>query len=379
MNRPLTPGLYVHIPFCRAKCPYCGFYSVPSLALVPEWMKALEREILMYRDLFPAFDTVYLGGGTPTVLSHGQWAVVMESLFHHLDISPQAEVTVEANPEDVTPGLMHLLLGLGVNRISLGVQSFLDHELHMLKRRHNSRRAMEALECIRGAGFGNVGIDLMFGLPGQGEAFWQKTLKCALGFAPEHVSCYQFTVEAKTPFARMRDRGMITALDEEQERAFFILTSGILKEAGYVHYEISSFAKGRERISRHNMKYWQQAPYLGLGPSAHSFDGDQRWWNLRSVKDYCGSLSQRRAPVAGRETLTREQHRLESLLLGLRMMDGFDLRILRKGPETERLLRGFEESGLVRVEGERVLPTGEGFLVADSLPLLFSLEGSQEP
>jgi oxygen-independent coproporphyrinogen-3 oxidase len=373
MNRLPNPGLYVHIPFCRTKCPYCAFYSVPSLALVADWMEALEREVLIYRDRFPAFDTVYLGGGTPTVLSHGQWAGIMELLFHRLDISPRAEITVEANPDDITPGLMRLLLGLGVNRISLGVQSFHDDELHALKRRHDSRRAMEALECIRGSGFDNVGIDLMLGLPGQKERRWMKTLKIGLGFAPEHISCYQFTIEPKTPFARMRDRGMITPLDEEQERSLFILTSRLLKEAGYLHYEISSYARGRERISRHNMKYWQQTPYLGLGPSAHSFQGEERWWNLRSVKEYCRTLGLGKAPVAGRETLSREQHRLEALLLGLRITDGFDLRILHNSSETERLLKDFEDSGLVRVRGGRVLPTEEGFLVADGLPLLFSL------
>ncbi|MBW1773684.1 MAG: radical SAM family heme chaperone HemW [Deltaproteobacteria bacterium] len=370
MNKSLTPGLYVHVPFCRTKCPYCAFYSLPSPALIPRWMEALQREIQFYRGRFPLFDTLYLGGGTPTVLSHVQWSDLMETLFNAFNISPDAEITVEANPDDVTPGLMGLLHRLGVNRVSLGVQSFDDRELHTLKRRHNARGAIEALDCIRDAGFSNVGVDLMYGLPGQGEEMWLKTLGGALAFRPEHISCYQFTVEAKTPFGRMRDKGMIAPLDEEQERAFFISTSDFLREKGYVHYEISSYARGLTFTSRHNMKYWQQAPYLGFGPSAHSFDGNRRWWNLSSV---CQALSRGKVPVAGHETLSKEQHRMESLLLGLRIKDGFDFRTLEKMPGHKKLLRDLERGGLVRVEAGRVMPTDEGFLVADSLPLLFSL------
>jgi len=314
-------------------------------------MEAVQKEILIYKDLFPSFDSLYLGGGTPTILSRGQWSGLMESLFNHFTFSPHAEVTVEANPDDITPDLMGLLRSLGVNRVSLGVQSFSDRELHYLKRRHTSREAMDALHCIRNAGFSNVGVDLMYGLPGQTEGLWLATLRRALDFFPEHISCYQFTIEEKTPFGKMRDRGMIKPPGEEEERALFILTSTLLQEEGYVHYEISNFARGREWASRHNMKYWKQAPYLGLGPSAHSYLGDGRWWNLQSVEGYCRALRQGRTPVAGRETLSEEQHFMESLLLGLRTMDGIDLDILPHRPQTEKLLRDLKGSGLVRVEG----------------------------
>ncbi len=373
MNNPPYAGLYVHVPFCRTKCPYCAFYSLTAPALIPRWMAALRREMLYYRDDFPIFDSLYLGGGTPTLLNQGQWAVLLEALFTRFSFSNRPEVTVEANPDDVAPDLMGLLRSLGVNRISLGVQSFHDQELRDLKRRHTSRRAAEALACIRESGFCNLGIDLMYGLPGQTEGVWLATLKRALQFEPEHISCYQFTIEEQTPFAKMRDRGSLRPLGEEQERRFFILTSSYLEARGYLHYEVSSYAKGREHRCRHNLKYWQHAPYLGLGPSAHSYLGDRRWWNLRSVEGYCRALSRGETPLAGHETLTEEERYLESLLLGLRSLDGITLTNLRHRPQAEKLLKDLEASGLVRLDDGRAVPTREGFLVADGLPLLFSL------
>jgi oxygen-independent coproporphyrinogen-3 oxidase len=336
-------------------------------------MAALQREMLVYRDDFPTFDSLYLGGGTPTLLNHGQWSAIMEALFSCFSFSTQPEVTVEANPDDVTPDLMGLLRSLGVNRISLGVQSFHDRELHDLKRRHTSRGATEALTCIRESGFCNLGVDLMYGLPGQTEGVWLATLRRTLEFEPEHISCYQFTIEEQTPFGKMRDRGLIRPLKEEQERRLFILTSAYLEEKGYLHYEVSSYARGGENTCRHNLKYWQHVPYLGLGPSAHSYLGNRRWWNLRSVEGYCRALSKGKTPVAGHETLTEEQRYLESLLLGMRTADGMDLGDFRHQPQTEKLLKNLEASGLVRLDDRRVMPTREGLLVADGLPHLFPL------
>jgi len=329
--------------------------------------------MLVYQDTFPSFDSLYLGGGTPTLLNRGQWTDLMESLFATFSFAGRPEVTVEANPDDVTPDLMGLLRSLGVNRISLGVQSFLDGELQDLKRRHTSQQATEALTCIRESGFSNLGVDLMYGIPGQTEGTWLTTLQQALEFTPEHISCYQFTIEEQTRFGKMRDRGLIRPLEQEQERRLFILTSKRLEAEGYLHYEISSYARGREHTCRHNVKYWRHIPYLGLGPSAHSYLGNRRWWNLRSITGYCRALNRGGSPVADQETLTDDQRYLESLLLGLRTADGIDLGILRHRPQTEKLLEDLEASGLVRMDDERVMPTREGFLVADGLPRLFSL------
>ena len=368
----MNAGLYVHVPFCRRKCPYCDFYSLPSPALVPQWSEALDKEILAYKGSFPAFDSLYLGGGSPTVLTKGHWAALMDALFTHFAFAASTEVTVEANPDDVTEDLMRHLRTLGVNRISLGVQSFNDHELHILKRRHTSRKAAEAIDCIRDVGFSNLGIDLMYGLPGQAQDQWLETLKRAVDFEPEHLSCYQLTVEKETPFGRMRDQGEIYLPNEGAQRALFILTSAFLEQQGYLHYEISNFAKKREFTCQHNMKYWHHDPYLGLGPSAHSFQGDRRWWNLKSVEAYCKALDCGRAPLAGEETLSEEQQNLEFLMLGMRTMDGVALDRLGNRPQSEKVLRDLSGSGLVRIQEGKVVPTREGFLVADSLPLLFS-------
>jgi oxygen-independent coproporphyrinogen-3 oxidase len=368
----MNAGLYIHIPFCRTKCPYCDFYSITSLSIIPKWLETLRKEILVYKGLFPIFDSLYLGGGTPTVLSQGQWSELMETLFTHFAFSPLTEVTVEANPDDVTEGLMGHLRGLGVNRISLGIQSFDELELHDLKRRHTSQRATKAIRCIRHLGFNNLGLDLMYGLPGQTQTQWLKTLKKAIDFEPEHLSCYQLTIEEETPFGKMRDKGDIHPLDEEAQRALFILTSSFLEQEGYLHYEISNFAKGKEFTSRHNMKYWKHLPYLGLGPSAHSFRGNRRWWNLKSVEGYCEALARGSVPLAGEETLSKEQQDLESLMLGLRTVEGIELDRLGDRSPSEKVLRDLKGMGLVRVEEGRVMPTREGFLVADSLPLLFS-------
>jgi oxygen-independent coproporphyrinogen-3 oxidase len=297
----------------------------------------------------------------------------MEALFTHFAFSPTTEVTVETNPDDVTEGLMKHLRSLGVNRMSLGIQSFDDKELRDLKRRHTSHQAMEAIRCIKHVGFSNLGIDVMYGLPGQTQSKWLKTLKKAVDFAPEHLSCYQLTIEEETPFGKMRDRGNIHPLDEEAQRALFLLTSSFLEQEGYLQYEISNFAKDREFTCRHNMKYWQHLPYLGLGPSAHSFRGNRRWWNQKSVEGYCEALAGGRRPVAGEEILSREQRDLESLMLGLRTMEGVELDRLGDRSHHEKVLRDLEGTGLVRVEKGRVMPTREGFLVADGLPLLFSL------
>ena len=373
MNEPSNAGLYVHVPFCRTKCPYCAFYSLTRPALISQWLEALQREMLVYRDDFPTFDSLYLGGGTPTLLNREQWSDLMESLWDCFSFATRPEITVEANPDDVTPDLMSLLRNLGVNRISLGVQSFHDRELRDLQRRHTSERATAALACIRESGFRNLGVDLMYGLPGQTEGAWHATLRRALAFEPEHISCYQFTIEDQTPFGKLRDQGLITPLEEEEERGFFVLTSAYLEEKGYRHYEISSYARGREHTCRHNVKYWRHAPYLGLGPSAHSYLEGRRWWNQRSVAGYCRAVNRGKAPVAGHETLTEEQRYLESLLLGLRTVDGIDLRNLRHRSQTQKLLEDLEASGLVRLDEGRAMPTREGLLVADGLPLLFSL------
>ncbi|MBW2617138.1 MAG: radical SAM family heme chaperone HemW, partial [Deltaproteobacteria bacterium] len=302
-----TPGLYIHVPFCLSKCPYCDFYSITSISLIPSWLEGVLKELQMYKDRFSTFDTLYMGGGTPSLLNPNQLSTLMDFLVRNFEFSPETEITIEANPDDITREKLECYRDIGINRISLGAQSFDDRVLQYLKRRHTARKTEKALEWIRAAGFNNIGIDLMYGFEGQTEAAWVGTMKHALDFRPEHLSCYQMTYSEGTPFGNKLAQGRITQMGEEEERAFFLLTSRFLEQEGYLHYEISNFARDKKHVSRHNLKYWRHVPYLGIGPGAHSFLEGRRWWNIRSVFDYCRMLTNGCPPVEETETLSEEQ------------------------------------------------------------------------
>ncbi len=364
------PGLYVHVPFCRTKCLYCDFYSVTGRGGEDAWLRSIEQEIALYKDRFGPFDSLYIGGGTPTCLSDENLVILFRNLRRNFGFSSRSEITVEANPDDLGPARASFLKTLGVNRLSLGVQSFDDAELAFLKRRHTAMGAQKALEAAIGAGFTNIGIDLIYGLPEQTPESWIATLKRALSFHPAHLSCYQLTAEGETPLARMVSRGQTLLPHEEASADFFLLTSRFLEAHGFIHYEVSNFAAMRKLACRHNGKYWDHTPYLGLGPAAHSFDGAQRWWNCRSVERWGEALNRGERPVEGEELLTTEQLELEKLYLGLRTRRGIRLADLPKTAATA--IHELKKAGLATVRGERLHPSRRGLLVADSLPLLLS-------
>jgi putative oxygen-independent coproporphyrinogen III oxidase len=367
----LTSGLYVHIPFCKTKCPYCDFYSVADASLVESYLVALDAEAQLYRAQFPAFDTLFLGGGTPSWLSDAHLADLMNKLRRHFAFAPDSEITLEANPDDITAEKLRRFRDLGINRLSLGCQSFDEAELRFLGRRHTASQTKTAIDLIRAAGFLNIGMDLIYGLPGQTVAAWINSLETALRFNPEHLSCYQLTLAADTPMGKRAAQGDLVPLDEETQREFFLLTDQFLTQSGYLHYEVANFARGEEYTCRHNHKYWTRMPYLGLGPGAHSFNGTQRWWNCASVEQYCASLNLGGAPVAGQEILTPEQVRLEILYLGFRTQEGVPLATLREHPRGEAILAELLQADLVRVDRDRVKATARGLVVADGLPLRF--------
>jgi oxygen-independent coproporphyrinogen-3 oxidase len=367
-STPALPGLYVHVPFCRTKCVYCDFYSVTRTRGKDAWLKSIGQEILLYKDRFSRFDSLYIGGGTPTCLDGGRLATLFQTIRRHFRFSSNAEITIEANPDDLDRQAAALLKSLGVARLSLGVQSFDDIDLAFLKRRHTRAGAESALEAVIGAGFTNIGIDLIYGLPGQTGERWIATLERALSFNPAHLSCYQLTSEGETPLARMVGLGRVSLPGEEEEADLFLLTSSFLGSHGFAHYEVSNFAASRRLVCRHNQKYWNHAPYLGLGPAAHSFDGSTRWWNYRSLERYCGALASGMRPVEGEELLSEEQIELEKLYLGLRTSRGIPLPDLPK--ESMPAVRALTKAGLLTVRGERLKPSRRGYLVADSLPLL---------
>jgi oxygen-independent coproporphyrinogen-3 oxidase len=367
----MLPGLYVHVPFCRSKCPYCGFYSIASNTPVDGWLDGLKREILYHKNRFGRFDTLYLGGGTPSFLSTEVLEKVMACLFGHFLLTANAEITIEANPGDINPNKANALKALGFNRINLGVQSFNDDILKFLDRRHSAEKVENAMRDLRSAGFINIGLDLIYGLKAQPMKAWVNTLQRALVFQPEHLSCYQLTLEKGTVFERRSHEGNMITLPEKTAAAHFLGTSAFLENKGYRHYEVSNFARGESFEAQHNRKYWQHVPYLGLGPSAHSFDGKKRWWNVRSVKKYGAALKNGRLPIEGSEVLTKEQRHLESLSLGFRTRRGVDLEILTRIPTSKKVLLMLRKRGLLKIDKGRAVPTRRGYLLADSLPLCF--------
>jgi len=366
------PGLYIHVPFCKTKCPYCDFYSITDTSLVDQWLGGIDREMAAYKDLFPRFDSIYLGGGTPSLLSGEALLRLMGSVRSHWPVAPGEEVTLEANPDDVTEDKLHLYRSLGINRLSLGVQSLDDGELSFLERRHTAAGALKAIDLVRSSGFDNFGIDLMYGLRGQTREGWLRTLERAVSLGPAHLSCYQLTVESRTPFGLLREKGSLKPLKETAERRFFLDTSRLLTGHGFIHYEISNFARPEEHVSRHNSKYWNHAPYLGIGPAAHSFNEGRRWWNYRSLDRYLESIGRGLKPVEGDEVLTPEQMRLETLYFGFRTARGLAIDDLGGEDGTSQVIDNLVRSRLISVRDGKAAPTTEGFLVADRLPLMFS-------
>lgn len=335
------------------------------------WLEALQEEAAMYKGKFSAFDSIYLGGGTPSLLGNRQMEALMNTLLTHFAFTHNVEITIEVNPDDITADKLVFLQSLGVNRISMGVQSFNDEELLFLKRRHTASVAEEAVNLVRSSGFKNYGIDLMYGLPDQTEDTWKKTLEHVLAFEPAHLSCYQFTLEEKTPYGRLKAEGKLCLAGECEERKLFLLTSNYLKSKGFIHYEVSNFAGTRKHESRHNKKYWQHTPYLGLGPAAHSFKDGNRWWNHRSVEKYCEALARGEKPVDGFETLSPEQLRLERLFLGFRTNRGVAAGDVSGKPSLDEALLRAKRSRLVTMRNNRIIPTQKGYLIADHLPLTF--------
>ena len=371
-----TPGLYIHIPFCLSKCPYCDFYSSTSLSALPSFLDALFKEMEMYRNRFNPFDTAYIGGGTPSLLSPQQLENILTRIRENFDLISDSEVTVETNPADIDRSYLESMREIGINRVNIGVQSFDQEVLAFLGRRHSAKQAISAVEASRKAGFHNLGLDLIYGVPDQSIDLWLDTLKQAVAFSPEHLSCYQLTLEAKTPLGKRYQAGEFSIPGEELQYEFFMKTSQFLEEAGYIHYEVSNFARETEFASRHNQKYWDHSPYLGLGPSAHSFRDNRRWWNHRSVDHYITTINAGNLPIEETEILTMEQLRLEALCLGLRTKKGVYLEDFKNQygcdlfAEKKKMLDKLQEKGLISIQDGRLHPTPTGLAVADSLSLI---------
>ena len=321
-------GIYLHIPFCIKKCPYCDFYSITDQSLKQPFVETLIREMQMASSHPFLFDTLYFGGGTPSVLKPENIGRIIENAYGLFNISTDTEITIEVNPGTVTPEKLKEYQTIGINRINIGVQSFQDANLDFLGRIHSTNDSNKTIKWARKAGFDNVGIDLIYGIPGQTKKTWLSDLRKAVEFEPEHLSCYILTYEKGTPLDRERQQGRFKPASGSLLAELFETTIEYLTAHGYVQYEISNFAKNASKISRHNFKYWSFSPYLGFGPSAHSFIEPRRYWNCRSVKKYIENVKEGRVPIEEKEILSKEQRMMEMVYLGLRKTDGIDIDVI---------------------------------------------------
>ncbi len=368
------PGLYIHVPFCSAICPYCDFAVVKgSEGRRRSFVETLLAEIDLATGEARPFDTIYFGGGTPSLLAEDELARILGAARTKLGALDDAWTFLEANPEDVSTSSLAAWRRLGVRTLSLGVQSFDEDELRFLGRRHSGQEARRAVELALDAGFETVSVDLIYGLPGQERGTWRRNLETAITLAPQHLSCYQLTIHEGTPFGRRLDRGLLRESPEPEQAELFVLTHELLAGAGYPAYEVSNFAAGVAHRSRHNAKYWDHVPYLGLGPSAHSFDGRRRFWTERNLSRYSALVHQGVLPVAGEETLSATQLALEALMLGMRTTAGVDLVAYHRrfGFDLEtvngELLSQLAAQGLAAVEERRLALTTRGLAIADAL------------
>lgn len=322
-----TAGLYIHIPFCRKKCRYCDFYSATDPSLQPGYLKALQQEMRLAAASHHAlsFDTLYLGGGTPSALGIGAVEKIINGARRAFSFLPDTEVTVEVNPGTVDLDSLQRLRQAGANRLNVGVQSFRARNLAFLGRIHSAIEAQRVLAWSHAAGFDNIGIDLIYGIPGQTPDSWKIDLVRALDCDLSHLSCYSLTFEPGTPLEVDLRRGKFRAADDDRVSELYLQALEVLGRGGFEQYETANFARSRSRRSRHNCKYWSFSPYLGLGPSAHSFIEPERFWNCADVDRYIRQLDYGRRPIEESETLTREELMIEAVYLGLRLIDGIDM------------------------------------------------------
>lgn len=366
-------GLYVHIPFCRTRCVYCAFHSGTDLSLCRRYVDALTTELRMRREYLSGdtVSTVYLGGGTPSTLSVGEVRRLLEAVQQNFEVAPDAEITIECNPDDLTEPMVAQLAEFPFNRVSLGVQSFDDAELTFLHRRHTAAQAVEAVRLLQRHGFDNISIDLMYGLPQQTLQRWHKTLQTALELEVQHISAYNLMYEDNTPLTQWRQNGRVAELDEELTVAMFGALTERLAQAGFEQYEISNFCRPGFR-SQHNSAYWRGVPYLGVGAAAHSYNGHARQWNVADTQAYIDEIEQGRIP-SETEQLTDENRYNEFVFTGLRTSDGIDLAQLetRFGRAAAdyclRCAAAHIERQHLQLRGNHLCLTQSGILISDGI------------
>ena len=327
-------GLYIHIPFCRKACNYCNFHFSTSLKQINEMVSSIAKEMeIRAKEIDEEINTIYFGGGTPSLLHISLLDTLMNSAREHYNINDQAEITLEANPDDIDLEKAEAWKALGINRFSIGIQSFADENLKWMNRAHNAKQSITAIDIIKQTGFTNYSIDLIYGTPGQSMEGWVKDLRTAFELGVPHLSCYALTVEEKTALNSLIQRGELLGVNQDEQADRFETLMQLSTNAGYHHYEISNFAlPGYE--SKHNSAYWEGVVYLGFGPSAHSFDGNKRKWNISNNNAYIKSLTNHVLPHK-EETLSEKDVLNEYIMTALRQSKGIEKRILlQKGGQT---------------------------------------------
>ena len=366
-------GIYIHIPFCKSRCIYCDFFTSTNEAEMDNYVQSLCLEIVHRRDEVAndTIRTIYFGGGTPSRLHQRHFESVFEVINANYTLADEVEITIESNPDDLTHEYVDMLRVLPFNRISIGIQSFDDQELKFLSRRHDSQRAIEAVKYCQEKGFHNISIDLMYGLPKQTLAIWKKTLHQALQLDIQHISAYHLIYEEKTCLYSLLQAGKVNAVDEDASLEMFEVLINTLKDAGFMHYEISNFAKPNF-ISQHNSSYWTGQKYLGFGPSAHSFDGEHRWWNVSSMSKYIEGVNSSK-PDIEMEDIDLITKYNEYIITGLRTMWGINLEELDKrfGKELydyflSNAQRYFNLNYLIK-EDSNVVLTHKGIFISDGI------------
>jgi oxygen-independent coproporphyrinogen-3 oxidase len=376
-------GIYVHIPFCKKLCFYCDFYHLISSDDNSAFIDALLKEASLRKEYLAdeKVSTIYFGGGTPSVFAVKDIEIILNHIYKEFNVTEECEITIELNPDDIQPEYLKSLKDLKINRISLGIQSWRDSDLKMLNRRHDSAQAVYALKETLNAGFENVTIDLIYGIPGMSLGEWESNLDFSFSFGIKHLSAYHLTFEPGTVFGKMLEKGMISEIDEDDSAAQFNLLIGKAESAGFIHYEISNFGKPGY-FSIHNSNYWKQISYLGLGPSAHSFNQYTRQWNIRDLKGYLKALTAGKTFFESEELDTRTRFN-EYIMTSLRTMWGIDLEYVEEMFEKEgydyvmNLSGKFKNYGLMKQEQKSLILTNQGKLISDNIISEFMMPGDE--
>jgi oxygen-independent coproporphyrinogen-3 oxidase len=365
-------GLYIHIPFCRKICSYCDFYKTTATAMVPDFLSALDSEMKERASYIEGenLETIYFGGGTPSLLPVAGLAKIFDRIYENFRVAPDCEITMEANPDDLSRGYLQVLRSsTPVNRLSVGIQSFSDHDLRVLNRRHNARQALQSIDDARNAGFNNITIDLIYGLPDMDLRAWRSNLEIAFQLDVQHLSAYHLTIEPNTAMAGMISRGLIHLPEEGDSSAQFQLLHNMAVENGFVHYEISNLAK-TGFLSRHNSNYWRQKKYLGLGPSAHSFNLFSRQWNVKHIKKYIEAVSNG-SVYSESEILDAKTKFNEYLMLSLRTESGISVDHIAGefgrdvADSLEKNIRSMGAGDWILIKDDCIRLTASGWMVSD--------------